>query len=98
MTTTLVTGQTFTDHDEETTFLGDQLADASPPTVRALEPLLTSARSRPPTSSTPPTTPPPGPAPTLVGSGIAVPPFAAYVDRLVAFVRAHPEIGSAAMV
>jgi thioester reductase-like protein len=34
----------------------------------------------------------------LAGSGLAAPPFASYVDRLVAFVRAHPEIGSAAMV
>jgi thioester reductase-like protein len=34
----------------------------------------------------------------LAGSGIAVPPFASYVDTLVAFARAHPEIGSAAMV
>lgn len=33
----------------------------------------------------------------LAGSGIACPPFASYVDRLVAFMRAHPEIGSAAM-
>jgi thioester reductase-like protein len=34
----------------------------------------------------------------LAGSGIAVPRFASYVDTLVAFMRAHPEIGSAAMV
>jgi nucleoside-diphosphate-sugar epimerase len=34
----------------------------------------------------------------LAGSGIAAPPLRSYVDRLVAFVRAHPEIGSAAMV
>lgn len=34
----------------------------------------------------------------LAGSGIAVPPFASYAERLVGFVRAHPEIGSAAMV
>ena len=33
----------------------------------------------------------------LAGSGIACPPFASYVDRLVEFVRAHPEFGSAAM-
>ena len=33
----------------------------------------------------------------LAGSGIAVPPLASYLDRLVAFVREHPEIGSAAM-
>ena len=33
----------------------------------------------------------------LEGSGIAVPPFPSYVGRLVEFVRAHPEIGSAAM-
>jgi thioester reductase-like protein len=33
----------------------------------------------------------------LAGSGIACPPFPAYVDRLVAFARAHPEVGSAAM-
>jgi thioester reductase-like protein len=33
----------------------------------------------------------------LAGSGIACPPFSSYVDRLVAFVRAHPEFGSAAM-
>jgi thioester reductase-like protein len=33
----------------------------------------------------------------LEASGIAVPPFATYVDRLVAFVRAHPEVGSRAM-
>jgi len=33
----------------------------------------------------------------LAGSGIACPPFTSYVDRLVAFVRAHPEFGSAAM-
>jgi len=33
----------------------------------------------------------------LSGSGISCPPFATYVERLVAFVRAHPEFGSAAM-
>ena len=33
----------------------------------------------------------------LSGSGISCPPFPSYVDRLVAFVRAHPEVGSAAM-
>ena len=33
----------------------------------------------------------------LAGSGIDVPPFASYVDRLVEFMRDHPEIGSAAM-
>lgn len=33
----------------------------------------------------------------LAGSGIAAPPFPDYVDRLVAFARAHPEIGSQAM-
>jgi uncharacterized protein YbjT (DUF2867 family) len=33
----------------------------------------------------------------LAGSGLAVPPLPTYVDRLVAFVRAHPEVGSAAM-
>jgi nucleoside-diphosphate-sugar epimerase len=33
----------------------------------------------------------------LAGSGIAAPPFQSYVDRLVAFMRSHPEIGSAAM-
>ncbi len=33
----------------------------------------------------------------LEGSGLAVPPFPSYVDRLVAFVREHPEIGSEAM-
>jgi thioester reductase-like protein len=33
----------------------------------------------------------------LAGSGIACPPFRSYVDRLVAFVRAHPELGAAAM-
>jgi thioester reductase-like protein len=34
----------------------------------------------------------------LQGSGISCPPFPSYVDRLVAFMREHPEIGSAAMV
>lgn len=34
----------------------------------------------------------------LAGSGISVPRFGSYVDTLVAFMRAHPEIGSAAMV
>jgi thioester reductase-like protein len=34
----------------------------------------------------------------LAGSGIAVPPFRSYVDRMVGFMKAHPEIGSAAMV
>jgi thioester reductase-like protein len=34
----------------------------------------------------------------LAGSGISVPRFASYVDTLVAFMRAHPEVGSAAMV
>jgi thioester reductase-like protein len=34
----------------------------------------------------------------LAGSGIRVPPFRGYLDNLVAFVQAHPEIGSAAMV
>jgi thioester reductase-like protein len=33
----------------------------------------------------------------LAGSGIVVPPFPSYVDKLVEFVRRHPEIGSAAM-
>jgi len=33
----------------------------------------------------------------LRGSGISCPPFTAYLDRLVAFVKSHPEIGSAAM-
>jgi thioester reductase-like protein len=33
----------------------------------------------------------------LAGSGISCPPFPAYVARLVSFVRAHPEFGSAAM-
>ncbi|HEX6913472.1 MAG TPA: SDR family oxidoreductase [Longimicrobium sp.] len=33
----------------------------------------------------------------LAGSGIQVPRFAAYADRLVDFVRAHPEIGAGAM-
>lgn len=33
----------------------------------------------------------------LEGSGLSVPPFSSYVDRLVEFVRAHPEIGSDAM-
>ncbi len=33
----------------------------------------------------------------LQGSGISCPPFAGYVDRLVAYVRAHREVGSAAM-
>lgn len=34
----------------------------------------------------------------LAGSGIEVPPFASYVDKLVRFVRQHPEVGSKAMV
>jgi thioester reductase-like protein len=34
----------------------------------------------------------------LEGSGIAAPPFPDYVDALVRFLRAHPEIGSDAMV
>ena len=34
----------------------------------------------------------------LRGSGITCPPFRDYSDRLVAFARAHPEIGAAAMV
>jgi thioester reductase-like protein len=34
----------------------------------------------------------------LVGSGISCPPFRDYSDRLVSFMRAHPEVGSAAMV
>jgi hypothetical protein len=34
----------------------------------------------------------------LAGSGIVAPSFGSYVSRLVEFVRAHPEIGSAAMV
>lgn len=34
----------------------------------------------------------------LAGSGIAVPRFRDYLPRLVEFLRAHPEIGSAAMV
>ena len=33
----------------------------------------------------------------LEGSGIAAPPFPSYVDRLVEFVREHPEIGAAGM-
>ncbi len=33
----------------------------------------------------------------LEGSGIAAPPFTSYVNRLVAFVKAHPEVGSEAM-
>ncbi len=34
----------------------------------------------------------------LAGSGISCPPFRDYSDRLVSFMRAHPEVGSAAMV
>lgn len=34
----------------------------------------------------------------LADSGISCPPFASYVDRLVAFTRANPDLGSAAMV
>jgi len=34
----------------------------------------------------------------LEGSGIAVPPLPSYLDRLVSYMRAHPEVGSAAMV
>jgi nucleoside-diphosphate-sugar epimerase len=34
----------------------------------------------------------------LEGSGIACPPFGDYIDNLVAFVRRHPEVASAAMV
>ena len=34
----------------------------------------------------------------LAQSGLSVPPFSSYVDRLVQFVRDHPEIGSEAMV
>jgi nucleoside-diphosphate-sugar epimerase len=34
----------------------------------------------------------------LAGSGVAAPSLPSYVDKLVAFARAHPEIGSAAMV
>lgn len=34
----------------------------------------------------------------LHSSGLSVPPFSSYVDRLVAYVREHPEIGSNAMV
>ena len=34
----------------------------------------------------------------LAGSGISVPRFRDYLPRLVAYLRAHPEIGSAAMV
>ena len=34
----------------------------------------------------------------LAGSGVSVPPFPSYVDRLVAFARAHPDVGDDAMV
>jgi len=34
----------------------------------------------------------------LAGSGIAVPPFESYVDRLVAFAREHPDIGDQGLV
>ena len=34
----------------------------------------------------------------LTGSGIACPPFRDYSDRLVSFMRAHPDVGSAALV
>jgi nucleoside-diphosphate-sugar epimerase len=34
----------------------------------------------------------------LAGSGIEPPAFGSYVDRLVEFMRSHPEVGSAAMV
>jgi len=34
----------------------------------------------------------------LAGSGITIPPLETYIERLVAFVRAHPEIRSEAMV
>ncbi|MGZ4513727.1 MAG: SDR family oxidoreductase [Mycobacterium sp.] len=33
----------------------------------------------------------------LAGSGIEAPPFRSYVDRLVEYMRSHPEVGSAAM-
>jgi hypothetical protein len=34
----------------------------------------------------------------LAGSAITVPEFTKYVDQLAAFMRAHPEVGSQAMV
>jgi hypothetical protein len=34
----------------------------------------------------------------LAGSGITVPPLPSYLPRLVAYVRAHPEVGDTAMV
>jgi hypothetical protein len=34
----------------------------------------------------------------LEGSGLKVPPLQTYVDRLVEFVRLHPDIGSSPMV
>jgi nucleoside-diphosphate-sugar epimerase len=34
----------------------------------------------------------------LEGSGISVPPFPSYVDRLVTYMQQHPEVGAAAMV
>jgi thioester reductase-like protein len=34
----------------------------------------------------------------LAGSGIQVPPLPSYLPRLVAYVRAHPEVGDAAMI
>ena len=34
----------------------------------------------------------------LAGSGVACPPFRSYLPRMVEFMRAHPEVGSAAMV
>jgi hypothetical protein len=33
----------------------------------------------------------------LAGTDIEPPPFASYVDRLVEFMRCHPEVGSTAM-
>ena len=33
----------------------------------------------------------------LAGSGIEAPPFRSYVDRLVDYMRSHPEVSSAAM-
>jgi hypothetical protein len=33
----------------------------------------------------------------LAGSGIEPLPFRSYVDRLVAYMRSHPEVGSTAM-
>ena len=63
----------------------------------AAPPGAASRHRRSTTSCTRPSTTPPTPRSDLAPGRVAVPRFSAYVDRLVEFMKAHPEIGVAGL-